>query len=49
MDVVQEAWRAKVKGNEMYVLMQKLRIVKGALTQWNKDRIGNVVDKVSTG
>ncbi|KAF5192306.1 hypothetical protein FRX31_018107, partial [Thalictrum thalictroides] len=45
-ETVAKAWKSTLKGNPMYVLMGKLKIVKAELKAWNKDRVGNVMDRV---
>ncbi|KAF5200299.1 Dnase i-like superfamily protein, partial [Thalictrum thalictroides] len=44
-EVVGNAWRTRVVGNPMYVLMAKLKQVKQDLIAWNKERLGNVTTR----
>lgn len=46
LETVQTTWAIRLKGNPMFILVQKLKIVKYALIWWNKDRVCNVVDRV---
>lgn len=46
MTIDQVVWQCKVKGNPMYVLVQKLKLLKNVLIQWNKDKVWNIVDRV---
>ncbi|KAF5197444.1 Endonuclease/exonuclease/phosphatase, partial [Thalictrum thalictroides] len=45
-DIVANAWRTRVVGNPMYVLMTELKHVKQELIVWNRERIGNVNSRV---
>jgi hypothetical protein len=45
--VILDCWNSNVVGCPMYVLSQKLKILKAKLKCWNKDSYGNVHDLVS--
>lgn len=44
-NIVRDSWKAKVYGCHMYILDQKLKILKGKLKVWNKHVFGNVLTK----
>lgn len=47
LPTVQEAWSSHFEGNPWHILISKLRIVKGALKNLNKD-VGNLHDHVTS-
>ncbi|GAU48947.1 hypothetical protein TSUD_285360 [Trifolium subterraneum] len=46
INVVQNSWNIVVTGCPMYVLSQKLKILKANLKTWNKDSFGNIHSNV---
>ncbi|MQM23145.1 hypothetical protein Taro_056208 [Colocasia esculenta] len=43
---VQSAWNSDVQGTPLFVLCQKLRVVKAALKVWNRDDFGTIHHRV---
>ena len=48
INVVRNCWNTNIIGCPMFVLSEKLKLLKAALKQWNKDTFGNVNDQVLT-
>lgn len=46
LEVVGTSWVAIVKGFGMYFFLLKLRRLKAALRDWNKNKFGNVIENV---
>jgi hypothetical protein len=46
VNVVQQSWNVNVVGCPMYVLSEKLKILKKNLKTWNKNVFGNVHENV---
>ncbi|XP_059284912.1 uncharacterized protein LOC132038228 [Lycium ferocissimum] len=44
--LVQNSWMEEVQGNAMWILQEKLKRLSKVLTQWSKEVIGNVFEKV---
>lgn len=44
--IVRNSWNSKVYGFPMYILDQKLKILRGKLKAWNKDVFGNVQNSI---
>ncbi|XP_059629586.1 uncharacterized protein LOC132272456 [Cornus florida] len=44
--LVKKAWDNEISGNPIHVLLQKLRLVKKALKDWNKNCFGNIGEKL---
>ncbi|KAF9619067.1 hypothetical protein IFM89_005081 [Coptis chinensis] len=45
-DTVPDSWQIPLLGNSIFILMQKLKRLKGVLKKWNKDTFGNIKVKV---
>ncbi|KAF9618077.1 hypothetical protein IFM89_000028 [Coptis chinensis] len=45
-DTVFESWQIPHQENSIFILMQKLKRLKGVLKKWNKDTFGNIKVKV---
>ncbi|CAI8586622.1 unnamed protein product [Vicia faba] len=41
LDIVKSSWKSKVVGCPMFVLSEKLRLLKNNLKSWNKNTFGN--------
>lgn len=46
-DLVQETWNTQFKGNIMWRLHQKLKLLSNKLSHWSKNVIGNVYQNVT--
>lgn len=47
MDVVTAAWDFSICGNDMYMMMQKLRSVKYVLSLWRRSRFSGLSSQLS--
>ena len=41
-DVINKAWNNEVSGSKFYCLIQKLKMTRNALKEWNKNVFGNL-------
>ncbi|KAH0712322.1 hypothetical protein KY289_008281 [Solanum tuberosum] len=46
-EVVQNQWASSVMGSPFFVVHQKLRNLKRALSQWSKETYGNIFEKIA--
>lgn len=42
LDIVKEAWNSNIEGFSLYKVIQKIKITRRKLIQWNKDHVGSV-------
>jgi hypothetical protein len=47
-DVIKNCWNTLVVGCPMFILSQKLKMLKEKLKTWNKDIFGNVRDQIES-
>ncbi|XP_059277778.1 uncharacterized protein LOC132031942 [Lycium ferocissimum] len=45
--IVEDTWNVQISRNPMWILLQKLKILSKKLSQWSREVIGNVYDKVN--
>ncbi|XP_059277530.1 uncharacterized protein LOC132031564 [Lycium ferocissimum] len=46
MNIVRNSWQIVVRGNPMWIMQQKLKRLSNYLSQWSKNHIGNIFDKM---